>query len=400
MRYRQDVRDIFSTYIQFESEQFRGWLPEPRLRRSIEKCLAETSDEQLSKHFWALYWYQHWCGQTHRLALMHLGAHLQEAGYWAAYKLTSRFELKQFSLADCFQVAFTKLEKGLSSFQPDRGTTLESFVKLFFSSTITNELRRTQELDPCSDWSLLRKTSRVKLLEALQAAGLSNQSIEQHRLAWQCFKHLYAQSQATGTQQLSAPNRDTWMKIASLYNQERLSQLTFPSQTVTAEQLASWLLDCSGWIRAYLKPSVTSLNTPIPGNESFELQDRLPADELSPVEQLLEHYEQLSRQDQQIHLRQFLENSLNCLDKAERSLLQLYYKENLTQQKIAKQLNIKQYTVSRKLTGLRKKLLNALVDWCEQTADWHCTPADIEQAAEVLELWLQEYFDPLKPTAA
>ncbi|MEO0986603.1 MAG: sigma-70 family RNA polymerase sigma factor [Cyanobacteria bacterium J06639_14] len=368
--------------------------------------MAEVSDSQLSKHFWALYWHQHWHQKTHRLALMHLGAHLQEAGYWAAYKFTSRFKLRQFSLADCFQIAFIKLEKGLDSFQPDRGTTLESFAKLFFTSTVTNELRRAQELEPCSDWLLLRKISSRKFVEALQTVGLDNESIEQRRLAWMCFKRLYAQHKEESTQKLPPPNRATWNAITDLYNQERLNHLTSPGPTVTAEQLAKWLTECIGPIRTYLKPPIASLNALIPGSETSELQDYLATEDLAPMEYLLNEQAATSRHEQQRHLRQFLAKSLSSLDASERSLLQLYYKDHLTQQQIAKTLDIKQYAVSRKLARLRQKLLDRLIDWCQETEDveWtpdnEPTPHNIEQAAAILELWLQEYFDPIEPETA
>ena len=151
MRSRQDIIDIFSTYINFESDRFSGWLADPRLQVSMKKCLSKVSAQQTSKPFLALYWHQQWQAKSHRHAIAHLAAHLQEAAYWAAYTFASRFELKQFSLADCFQVTFTQLDKALTSFNPARGTSLESFAKLFFKSTITNELRRAREINISSD---------------------------------------------------------------------------------------------------------------------------------------------------------------------------------------------------------------------------------------------------------
>lgn len=398
MRAREDIIDIFSTYLRFEADRVRGWLTDPRLRKSIEICLTQGPDNQLSKHDWALYWHQHWQNQTHGLAVRHLGAYLQEVGYWTAYKVTSRFELKQFSLDDCFQVGFINFEKCLSSFQPDRGSTLESFAKLFFNSTLRNELRRAKEVDLCSDWLLLRKVSRKRFIESLENQGLDNPSVEQRRLAWVCFKRLYAPTKETGTQSLPPPSQSTWQAITELYNRERLTQLAVSGPTIAAEQIEAWLTECTGWVRTYLYPPVASLHAPRPGVEVGDLQDNLPADDLAPIDHLLRDLEQTSRQDQQSRLRQFLQDSLGTLAPAEQSLLRLYYNDHLTQQEIAQQLNIKQYAVSRKLTRVRKKLLDLLINCCEETAGH--PPGDIEGMVEILEIWLRDFFDPPGPEGA
>lgn len=393
MRPRQDIVSIFSTYLQCEADGFKGWLQDPRLRESVTHCLAQGINENTGKHDWALYWHQNWRNQTHRLAFSHLGAYLQEAGYWAAYKFT-RFQLKHTSFADCFQIAFTRFEQGLNSFQPGRGKTLESFAKLFFASTIRNELRRIQEVDACSDWALLRKTSRKRFVESLKNEGLDRQALEEYRLAWMCFQHLYAQQQETGTQQLTTPDDATWQKIAHLYNQERFNHLAHPSMTATAELVEDWLKKAANWIRNRSSPAVKSLNAIVPGMDSGEMQDRLQAQELTPMDKLVEQLEQNSRQAQQQQLRQFLEDRMSGLNAEEQQLVQLYYEGELTQQQIAQQLGLKQYKISRQLTRIRKKLLDALVVWSQDQEGITPTPENIEIAASLLEDWLHDYFEP------
>lgn len=394
MRSRQDITDIFSTYIRFDSDRFAGWLSEPRLRTSMTRCLTRVSTSQVSKNFVALYWHEHWQHQSHRLALMHLCAYLQESGYWAAYKLTSRFSLQQFSLADCFQVAFGKLENGLSSFRSDRGVTLESFAKLFFKSTITNELRRAKELDISSDWLLLRKLTRKQFIEsAKESGGLNADTIAQYRLAWMCFKQRYAKYKEAGTQQLTTPKAEIWASTADLYNQERITQLTSAGQPADAATVEQWLKNIVKWARRYLYPATTSLNAPAPGYESGEAQDNL-SDGLdqSLIDQALSKEVANDRQQQQQKLLLVLHQSIGQLKPPREKMLRQYYCEGLKQKEIASQLGINQGTVARRLNSTRETLLSSLVKWRQDTAPEEVTPDTISEISHALELWLQSSF--------
>ena len=52
-------------------------------------------------------------------------------------------------------------------------------------------------------------------------------------------------------------------------------------------------------IRQYLQPTPLSLNTTVPGMETGDFQDNLPASELPPFKQLLEEAERTERQSKQ-----------------------------------------------------------------------------------------------------
>ena len=389
---RQDIIDVFSSYILIEAERFNGWCTDPRLKQSMARALAQSSDPDASKHVWALYWHHHW--PQHRLAKGHLAAYLQEAAFWTAKKLSTQFDLQRMSFGDCFQVTFTKIDKLLDSFQSNRGANLESFAKVFFRSTIKNELRRLHDVDLCSDWLLLRKTSRKRLLEALQNAGLGSQAIEQYKLAWMCFKHLYGECQADGMQQLPKPSPEIWQAMTELYNREKVSQLMTLGVTIASHELEHWLEDCIRHLRAYSRTSAQSLNAPIPGTESGELQDNLAADELTPFDQIVAIAEQTQRQERHHQLGQVLTDSIATLSDDEQKLLRLYYSGQFTQQNIADQLSIKQYAVSRKIKRVRKKLLDQLLTWRSSQTTVTLAASDIELAAEQLELWLRNYFEP------
>ena len=198
MRPRQEIIELFSTFAQFESDRFRRWLRDPKLRRSIECCLADSA-EPLSENLWALYWHRCWQHQSSNLAKLHLSAYLQEPCYWAAQKTLTRFTNTQYGLADYFQMAIAPIEPILEGFKPERSSSLKAYASMKFLSRIKDLLRQSREADICSHWSLLRKISNRMVIEVLHQAGLSAPQIEQYRLAWMCFNAVYVQTQPRGT---------------------------------------------------------------------------------------------------------------------------------------------------------------------------------------------------------
>jgi len=78
---------------------------------------------------------------------------------------------------------------------------------------------------------------------------------------------------ASGTRQLQH-GPDIWEAIAALYNVERTSQLHPPGPE--CQTLEKWLVACAKATRSYLYPTLSSINTPKPGQESEEWLDNLP----------------------------------------------------------------------------------------------------------------------------
>ena len=114
MQPRQGIVEIFSTFVQFDANQFTAWITDPKLRRSIKNCLKQSSNQE-SDSFWALYWYKVWQTQSSSVAIAHICAYLQEACYWTARKFALNFPTRS-SIADYFQIAITHLGKILKNF--------------------------------------------------------------------------------------------------------------------------------------------------------------------------------------------------------------------------------------------------------------------------------------------
>jgi RNA polymerase sigma factor (sigma-70 family) len=384
MRSRQTPLEIFSTFLQFEGDRISGWATDARLRRSMQQKIEKISE---TNNFWALYWFKSWQDQTGELAFSHLTAYLQETCYWSAHKTLLSFSAIQFTLPDCFQVAIAKVQKVLQNFDPQQGFNLQNYASAIFSSTIRDTLRQRQEVDICTNWALLRKVSQKRLTEALQNAGLSGSAIASHILAWNCFKTLYVPTQETGTRKLPRPDDQTWQKIAALYNSG--------SEKVSPETLEKWLIACANAARSYLNPALVSINTPKPGFDSGELLDDVAeSDRDSLLDDLIADENASQRKDQQQQINQVLVDAIATLDIDLQSILQLYYGENCTQQQMAARLDIKQYTVSRRLTKAREQLIKRLATWSQATLHISLDPALLQTMSTVLEDWLTHHFKP------
>ena len=104
--------------------------------------------------------------------------------------------------------------------------------------------------------------------------------------------------------------------------------------------------------------------------------------------QLIAVEEAEDRQSQHVQLKGVLTDALGCLKPDVLNILRLYYEQGLTQQDIAEQLDMKQYTVSRRLSRARETLLKALAQWTQKTLGQQLTPPAIAQMSTLLEEWL------------
>jgi RNA polymerase sigma factor (sigma-70 family) len=389
---RQDPVKIFSTFIQFDDDRFGGWATDTRLRRSIMQSLNKISTDH-SANFWALYWHQIWQHQPTGLAREHLAAYLQEVCFWSATKTIAGFSSSQYTVPDCFQVAIARIDKVLHGFDRERGFNLKSYASITFANLIRELLRQQKEIDICSDWSLLRKLSQKRMLEALANAGLDRATTEQHILAWNCLKTIYVPERATSTGRLPKPKPETWLAIANLYNQERHTQLKQSTQAASCDNLEKWLLICVKAARSYLFPNVTSLNQPKPGYER-EIVDSLVGEVAeSLLADMITREEIEQRSQQHTDINQFLTATIDQLKPEEQKLLELYYALGLKQAEIAQELDTQQYSISRKLSKIRKRLLLALAHWSQSTMHISLTSDILDNISSLLEEWLASYYD-------
>ncbi|MBD2358349.1 sigma-70 family RNA polymerase sigma factor [Tolypothrix sp. FACHB-123] len=397
MRSRQSIPEMFAMFLQFEAERFNGWVYDAKLRRSIQNLLVKISENHTNEIFWAIYWHKAWQNQPNSLALGHLSAYLQESCYWAVKKTIPQFASVHSNLADYFQIAIAQVPKILKACDPNQKASLKSYSHVAFANIIRDVLRQQQEIDYANDWALLLKLSRKRLQEALQNAGLNNETIARYLLAWKCFSDGYILGKSPNVRKLQQPNQETWEIIAQFYNRDRLTQLNPPPPESPPQSLEKWLLLCAKYARAYLYPAVSSLNAPKAGNAESELQDDLPdnSGHDSLLESLIAGEEAETQKNQHQEIHDLLMKTWENLPERSQQLLQLYYQQGLTQQQIAKNLEIQQYQVSRQLTKARESLLLAITKWSQQTLHISVTSNVVKHISAVLEEWLQHYFGNL-----
>ncbi|AFY55443.1 RNA polymerase sigma factor, sigma-70 family [Rivularia sp. PCC 7116] len=399
MQRRQGTVEVFSTFIQFDTDKFNGWVTDAKLRRSMKTCL-EKSSRQDSYSFWALYWYKAWEKSANAseqdapnyssLAYSHLCAYLQEVCYWAARK-SALNSSGHSSISDFFQIAIAQVGKILKAFNPEQSSHLKSYAELSFERIIRDVLRVRREADVCSDVALLHKVSRRRLIKSLQNMGLSQENIANYVLAWECFEELYT-SGNTEIRQRRKPDKADWEAITKLYNAQRLTR-GLSSGAVNSQTIEKWLGESAKAIRNFLYPKFVSADTPLKDDGDAILLDILPGNvQDSLLAQMVEQEESASLETQQTQLNEVLNQAIAALDSKSRQLLQVYYSQQFTQTEIAKQLEIKQYKVSRLLSSIRKSLLLTLTQWSQNTLHISPTSVVIASINISLEEWLKFHY--------
>lgn len=390
MRLRQNITEMFSTFLLFSDDRTSGWATDARLHRSI-KALLDNSDKY-KEEFLAVYWHkQSQTSKNPQLALGHMSAYLQEPCYWAIYKLMPRLQESQEKMSDFFQIAIAGVPKILHTCNPDVNGSLKAYASTTFANIIRNYLRQNREVNFCTDWGLLLKISRKILIESLQNSGYDTPTIERYVLTWSCYTHIYLPQKSPQIRPRKAPDPEIWQQIAVYYNQMR-HQLSSNSAECTKETIEHRISECGAQVRKYLYPSIKSLNSAKPGYEEGEIQDDLVDTSSSLLTELIEQEEQTTRLDQKNQINALLQESVTKLDNNAQQLLQLYYQQNLTQQQIAKQLAVQQYTVSRKLSKTRESLLLTLTRWSQETLHITVTSDVVKYISVTLDEWLQTYY--------
>lgn len=422
MRPRSDLVELFSAFLMFEGNS-GTWAADSSLRRSMEQAVKKQAEPPSDEKTWAIHWHRRWsefqaadsrktaADPKARRAANHLIAYLQEPGYWGANKVSRSLRSTNHHLSDLFQVAMTRALKVLSGFDPVVSTGLRNYAEYAFSNIIKDQLRQRREVDASTAWGLLNRVSRKRLIEALQRGGIQGNLQQQYLLAWRCYREHYGAAthrgaEKGGLKKRTRPTTEIWDKMVATYNRERASQLTAPAPAITAAALETQLVTAVGLLRNLQNPRAMSLDAPLKGaeGESNDFYSLVSDDgRASPMGELMAQEAQQQRQQQQLQLSDVLKAAIAQFAEPDHALFQAYYGDQLTQGEIAKRLELKQYSISRKLSRLRQKLLKALLDWqsslsTEQTdqASLHIdlSPAVLDAMGNSLEEWLVMHYRP------
>jgi RNA polymerase sigma factor (sigma-70 family) len=398
VRQRKDLIEIFSTFLQFEGDRPTLWAIDPRLHRSMTNSIA--IDPRGNEDFWATYWLrqysQHLDATTpaRRQPIDHLAAYLQETCFWAVSRVMPRMGSMQVQLSDGFQVAISDVPKLLAAFDASKPSGLKTYANTVFGNSLRDYLRQRREVDFCSEWGLLQKISRKRLLDALTANNFDRLTCDRYYLAWQALTTNHSAEKSPKLRTLAAPTPEIWQAIEQSYNRDRKA---FPHlSAATAKEIEKWLLDAAKKVRSYLYPTVNSLNVKKGEDNDAEWESDLVGNDLEPMAHLEERETRAERQTQQQQMVEVLQTAIANLDAPARQLLNLYYQQRATQQQIAQQLDMPQYTVSRKLSKTRETLLKAILAWGQTSLHIAPTSDVINAISALLEEWLESFYRPEK----
>jgi RNA polymerase sigma factor (sigma-70 family) len=396
---RHDAVLIFSTFIQFDAGTFQSWVPQAVLRQRMQR---QATTMPYSVPEWGIHWHQIWQTQPDdRWAREHLFAYLQEACYRAALNIRQRFNQSlPYTQADYFQLAIAETDKVLRGFMPSRNPNLEHYAVFKFGNLIKDGLVKTglPEASIRSDWSLLQRSSAKRLKDALTTMGFSEGKQMAYLLAWDCFKQRSVPTSPKGDRQSSEPSAEEWHAIAQLYNREQRTQLAPPQVDCDAATLKQWLQDCIQALRSYLSPAMTSLDLPTIADVSFK--EQVPSDALTPLESLSQAETAAESHSWQQQIDRLLTAAIAQADPETQDLLQMIYREALTQTEIAQRWQLSQATVSRrikKLNQVKQAWLLEVGQWAATTLNNSLNPAVLTSMSQAFEEWLTHYYSQSEP---
>ena len=344
-------------------------------------------EQTLSEREWAVYWHQQY---QRPLAQSHLTAYLQEVCFWVAQEMTRRLRSPQYTLADYFQIANSEIPRVCKSFAPDRGSSFKTYAKLVLTNALKDLLRQRQAADVCSDWSLLRKVSKKRIGEVLLQRGVMEPEAAQYQLTWFCFKTLYVPPESN-SQKLPPPDPIVWKQIAELYNTKRQDRLVIPGALLTADRIEVRLTKLAQWTRSYLYPTIDSLNRSKTEPGTGEIQDDLTGNSPeSLLDVVIDREEIAHRLAQQSALHQILTQALANLSPELQQILQLFYRDGLSQQELSTRLQLSQPTVSRRIKKAEQLLLAALLTWSESHVNKFPDPNELKVISATLREWLND----------
>lgn len=391
MQPRRNVIDKFSAFL-ILSKESQTWMRSPKLRRSMERVIKQ-SDEDSNIHFWESFW----CNQIHteksKIATEHLYSYLQETCYWESLKIHRSFPSLNSEVEDLFGMTVPHVRNAIQKYNPNVGSRFSSYAAVVVKHGLHEELRKNKEVELSSKWGLLRKITRKKLNEALNASGLSQNTIEQYLLAWKSFKELYIPSEARNTRKLSGPDTETWQTIARDYNSRRMEELPVNTASASSAELTEWMEFAADSIRSYLTPVQSSLDKIMTDEGETTLLNLIADEDANPMELAINELDaQLLASN-----KSELAGALAEIDTDLQQVLELWLGKQVRQTDIAKQLNIEQYQVARKIKKARKEILRKLAERMSKLSsekDVHIQLSSslLKECGHYLDAWLSDHF--------
>jgi len=373
---RKHLVEQFSTFLEVDDANDyldNRWQSSPRLRHHIEKAIA--TDHNAKEEYWA----KHWLTQAlenneDALARGHLAAYLEEVCYWTIIKITPILSVYNLRKVDSFLIAreaAVKVEKIFKTYD-FQTSGVKTYAQYRIQGEVLQILRRGREVDKYSWSSLLRNTSKKRLLEVLTKAGFKEPELSRFLLAFDSFKSKYVPTKQKGSQQLQPPTVKQLTEIARFYRQCHPKK-----EPITVEEIQRLLDTCVKLLKETSIKSFTSLD---------ELD--LEREELATIDNSGE----ASDSDELQQIKSVLVNAFMQLEPTERQMLELAMGLKINQEDLAPFFGYKgQYDVSRTIKNKRKELLKTLAEWSANFLGIKLSSQQLGNLDKIVKEWLESY---------
>jgi RNA polymerase sigma factor (sigma-70 family) len=369
----------FCRFLQFTNGDVHTWLTDQSLCRSMESFLKQHS--QPVENFLVLSFYGLWQQRPSSIARNHLWAYLQFACLQASRKIAvvvrqQAQSISEYGLPNCFHIAIAETDVVLKHFPSTGMLSLESYARYRFWTLLRDKLRKFRIIRICTDWALLRGLDKKCLTAHLRRCGYGN-NIETYVFALESFHEGYQLRQNTQIRALQEPDEKTWEKIAQIYRNKSSSQCEL-------KEIQKLLSDCVRCVRDIYEISYVHIS------EDKEQYQDIYEDSSLKIFELKKRMDEYN--EEQSKIEAFLVKLLESFDSEKQNILWLYYSQNSTQNKISKELDIPQYSVSRRLREVRKLLLKNLAIWSRDEMQINLNQDILNQLNILINEWLANYY--------
>jgi RNA polymerase sigma factor (sigma-70 family) len=383
---RVNLSDKFSTFllVSDSSQNIFVWRQDLKLKLNIDKIISPTinNSETIAYNFLNLV-----REKNQQIFKNHLSSYLQESCYWAAKQvyLQKQNTLNLLTLEECFSSgneATIHPEKILNKYQINAGSKITTYAQTRLKTIISDAIYKSRQRKLLTNWGLLKKSSKKQIKQVLtEIAGLSNQTIQELVLVWQCYVDNAVASIQGKNNRLSTPNDAQLRLMTSQYN---LWAKKSNFNHLTIDEFKDKLEFCGEQVRIF-----HNLQT-------ISYEDKVQNLDLQIEEQYLVNQEKSQLETQ---LNNLIITSFHELNNNFKTMIYFYWGLGLTQQEIIQimQLNYpdfisQQYQFSRKITSIKKTLLDNLMTQLKQELNINKSQ-DKTELTKLIQQWLEEYIE-------
>jgi hypothetical protein len=385
----------------FTQPDLQAWgrpITNPRLRKSVEQAIEsnpEMTPEDLTCHFLTRVQQN----SEDKLAQEHMWAYVS---YLAAQQTTQKYKRSSGPFQDFLQetlcrlpqpsLMFKNFDLNYHSEKRYHYFTLEKYTREYIRRTTKEAVRVQPNYEDATRSALgvVRRESIKTVKTILNLAGRtwSPEKISKAILLKQCLEE-YRKTVAFGIDKFS--DKD-FQSIADRYNHLMAKDAKYSCQPISGQEVKTSLEEAGDAIKQYkLSFSGTSLDAKY-NHQSEDASVGLMDQKIDLAEDYFERLEDEERQQQRDDVKSFLYDQLQNLS-AEMTRVPLMLDGlNMKQREVKIELDIPQYSVSRKYTQVSSALCKSLAEWSRDQFGIKLDSSVLEGMASMIKEFMGHYY--------